>query len=149
MKLKLARLLARCIYTLRQKLSITLPTGTCLISVLWSFINMFACYTFSPLCLESNVTIKTYIALFVVNSQTLNTPTPFFVPTWNYTVLTVQHEHVLLQIMQEKCSILLSKVVIIFISFNSKQFSHFPSNLFSIFYNNEFSLYVMLFFENV
>ena len=40
--------------------------------------------------------------------------------------------------MQEKCSILLSKVVIIRISLNSKHISHFPSNLFSIFYNNEF-----------
>ena len=51
-------------YTLRQKLSITLPTGTYLItSVLCSFINIFTCYTFTPLCAESSATIKTYIAL--------------------------------------------------------------------------------------
>ena len=132
------------IYTLRQKLSITLPTGIYLItSVLCSFINICTCYTFTPLCAESSVTIKTYIALFVVNSQTFKYTYPLFWTTWNYIVLTgftVQQEHVLLQIMQEKCLILLSKVVIILISLNSKHISHFPSILFSIFYNNDFSL---------
>ena len=51
-------------YTLRQKLSITLPTGTYLITnVLCCFINIFTCYTFTLLCVESSVAIKTYISL--------------------------------------------------------------------------------------